>query len=1098
MSTHHQQQFATVKLQESEIIPSGFFLLRTPLLPFNQLQEWANNTSSASISQTDARPEVNTQAWVEDIAVLRSRLQSIVTRPAIRQALFVASPSLEQSLDRWFRDPDCKKGLQTERSLVRYFARMAARSTPFGFFAGCSLGHIDVNVKSTISLAPMESYCPNSSLGFEYLDRLTKELERSPNISEELLVAPNSTLYQVGATWRYLDISDTGDDPSYRLVTVSNDFHLNVVIERARHGATIKHVASALSNICSLPLSSAVEYVSELVEARLLQSSLSPLTTGATALDDLIEQLMAIPTAAETARTLCKARELLVALDAQGIGVPVGRYSALSRMLGSLSCSNVQLPPIQVGLYKPLVQGMLDTSVVDDLVGAAQFLCNAHSDRAPYSAQLRRFGEAFLSRFGARWVMLAEALDPEVGIGFPVRTFNSQEVVNPELPSDLKRNDRELTLLQKGLLHKLLDRKRDPTDDIVLDPSDSAERGSGVTLPRAFSLVACISATSSADLAAGRFQLLFKGGSGPSGAALLGRFCRLNPAIETSVRRHISQEESIETDAVYAEIVHVPAKARLGDIISRPILRTYEIPLFSRSGCKPSCQLPISDLWVTVTENRRIHLYSRRLNKRVIPRLSSAHAFNLEGSVPAYHFLAAFQYEAGTVVPVFDWGALANTPFLPRVRMGRVIFAAARWKIFSNEVDKVARRERHEEFFAFQDLRGERKLPRWINFIEPHGALCFDLDNPLSVDSLVHLLKRRKEGLLEEMFPDPHNLWVDGPEGRFSHEIIVPFVDTSPQVASSKVGASLPASIRVSESDRTFTLGSEWLYVKAFGGRATLDEFLVTALLPLVRAAVASGQISHWFFVRYADPSSHLRIRFRLVCPRSYSDLVNRIRSLTFRWTVDHLIWKIEFACYEREIERYGGLEGLLVSEAYFTSDSAAVLSVLEGLPDRSDVDQRFQVAVLGVNTLLTDFGFTANGLSRLADTLRTRSRDRMSRQYGQLKKNLDRSFRIHRPLLEQALNSTPPGLPLFTKARMAFVRRSEETVATRGELAKLSDAGVLCRPLIDIVASYAHMHINRLLSVDTALSELAIYDFLARLYHANLMRPTVPEPAST
>ena len=63
-------------------------------------------------------------------------------RPEIREAIFVASPGLDECMDAWLEDPESERGQKRRAALVRYLARMAGRSTPFGLFAGCSVGTI--------------------------------------------------------------------------------------------------------------------------------------------------------------------------------------------------------------------------------------------------------------------------------------------------------------------------------------------------------------------------------------------------------------------------------------------------------------------------------------------------------------------------------------------------------------------------------------------------------------------------------------------------------------------------------------------------------------------------------------------------------------------------------------------------------------------------------------------------------------------------------------------------------------------------------------------------------------------------------------------
>src|SRR5690606_3261541 len=96
----------------------------------------------AGLEAAGAGPGARGAALARDRERLRERLRALIARPEIREALFVASPSLEAEIDRWLVDPDGERGRKVERALVRYVQRMAGRATPFGLFGGCTVGEL--------------------------------------------------------------------------------------------------------------------------------------------------------------------------------------------------------------------------------------------------------------------------------------------------------------------------------------------------------------------------------------------------------------------------------------------------------------------------------------------------------------------------------------------------------------------------------------------------------------------------------------------------------------------------------------------------------------------------------------------------------------------------------------------------------------------------------------------------------------------------------------------------------------------------------------------------------------------------------------------
>src|SRR5262252_218921 len=193
------------------VATSGFFALRTPLLPFEDLLRWSEGLRAPQV----AGEQNLDQALERDRSELRQKLRQIIARPEVREALFVASPSLDESLDLWMREPETERGQKVERTLVRYFTRMCSRPTPFGLFAGCSVGTI--GERTQLSLERRAAYQRHTRLDMDYLTALTQALAQQSSAREALAFRPNSSLYQAAGRLRYVESRMEGKSRAYHL-----------------------------------------------------------------------------------------------------------------------------------------------------------------------------------------------------------------------------------------------------------------------------------------------------------------------------------------------------------------------------------------------------------------------------------------------------------------------------------------------------------------------------------------------------------------------------------------------------------------------------------------------------------------------------------------------------------------------------------------------------------------------------------------------------------------------------------------------------------------------------------------------------------------
>lgn len=1069
-------------------LPADFFVLRTPLLPMDVLRDF-----SAGLEAPEAAPAELAAALQRDTALLRTRLRTLLCLPEVREALFVASPSLDESLPEWERDPEGERGQKVERTLLRYLARMAGRPTPFGLFAGCGLGV--VGEQSRLSVGPREACSKHTRLDGDYLSALCEALARDPVLAAHLRYRPNTSLYRIAGQVRYAEARLLDKVRSYHLVAVEDSPYLQATLSRAAGGALPGALAQALcADDPEIEPAAAAEYVGELITHQLLMPELAPAVTGPEPIHGIIADLAGAGAGAGLAQAaaaaLSDARDALARLDAAGPGANPAAYRQIAKELEALPAKVDLSRLFQVDLGKPAPGCTLGRDVLEEMGRAVERLRRLSVGRREVA--LTRFREEFQRRYEEREVPLCEVLDEESGIGFAASSAPSAEAaplleglafppahVEPGPPLG-RRERRLLCKLHQALGAGAREIRLDDDDWKAL--SEVEDEGEPPPLPDSFAVLGTLLAAGPEAAARGDFRLYLQGVIGPSGANLLGRFCHGDEALTQAVRRHRLAEEALRPGAIFAEIVHLP-EGRIGNVLLRPVLREYEIPFLGRSGAPEERLLPIDDLLVSIRFGRVV-LRSARLDTEVVPRLTTAHNFASARNLGAYRFLCTLQGQGVASGLGFSWGALEGAPYLPRLVSGRLVLSLARWNLTAAQLKPVLAGQGAARYQALQALRQAVGLPRHCAVVDGDNVLPLDLDNVLSVETAVQLFKERPAVTLTECLHGEDHLCAAGPEGRFVHDLVVPFLRRAPAA----VPPAPPPRSRAAEAPmpRRFLPGTEWLFVKIYAGTAALDQVLREAAGPVVRRALGSAAAQGWFFIRYSDPDWHLRLRLRGDPRRLLGETLPDLHEALGPLLADGRVWRLSVDSYEREVERYGGPTGMALSEALFQADSEATLAIVDTLSGDEGAEARWRLCLRGMDRLLADLGLDLAGRHQVVQGARAS----FGREHGfdrdpTLERQIGERFRRERVGLEGLLSAAPAAEHPLGPGLLALAERSERLLPIAAALRQAP----LTVPLAALAGSYLHMHANRLLRSAARAQELVLYDFLTRLYSSQIAR---------
>lgn len=1039
--------------------PAGFFVMRTPLLPLEDYKQLTTARAS-TISDGQVRDDGDQKSIADSFARL-------IATTHVREALTLASTDLCASLPHWCESPLSEKGQRTANSLRRYLARMAFRSTPFGLFAGCSIG--SVGAETSLSISGRAQYVRRTRLDSDVFDQVLARLSRENR--NDLIYHVNDTLRTTGTRLTYIKFVVHESSRQNYVVAIDPDSALLTVLDCARNGARINDLSAVLQD-GERSEQEITDYVHQLIDEQVLTTGFGvPLTAG----DPIpwFDSALAVSSSGRTTlRTLTDVQERLNAIDASGVGVPPSAYERAVAPIRHIIDVKDLARIVQVDLWKPSPEVHIGNEVVREARRAVDTL---HSIYRPFRTRLDVAREAFLDRFDRQEIPLLDALDDELGIG-----FQWDETRTPMLLSAEQTADRHLLNC-----YRRVSATRESTLDLSENDLRELRIPHGTPLPDTFILMFSILATSTASIQRGDFQLVVNGAHGPSGAELLARFCHLHPDLSAAVISFLHREASFNHDAIYAEIVH-HAGGRVGNVLQRPKLRDYEIPYLGTPSVDTEHVIDTHDLLLSVVGGGFV-VRSATLDREVVPRLSNAHRWEHKRNLPVYQFLAALQTQnvAGTLT--WPWGCLGSASWLPRVCVGRLVLSRQRWHVGPTAFSNVVR-QRSPGRGVFSDFRSEfarwaddQRAPEWMVLTEGDARLPIRVGDETSERWVFDCLRRQGQVILEEMLPTPDQLCVTGPEGKFAHELILPLVRK--RTERDRAPKSLrPLGHMQSHRMRSFAPGSEWLYVKLYTGRATTDVLLRDHLGPFITHTIGIGAADKAFFLRYTDPHYHIRLRFHGAPERLLTAVLPSLGMRMQKLVDGGLVWKVQFDTYDREIERYGGIVGVTESETIFSADSAAAINLLCAYTGDDHEEERDLITMLGVHVLFGDFGISGEQYIALLA--------RLSQTDAEQKTRLTREYRTLRAAIEAALQpEVRVNDSRLSDARLILHQRSIALTSPIDTIKAEAVAGHLSMPLEDIAASHTHMFVNRFCRDGTRELEQRIYGMLERYVRGQIAR---------
>lgn len=819
-----------------------------------------------------------------------NQLKDICQNPAFRQAILCASESLYHSMNDYIDDKikNVKRKRQIELSLSQYWMRMSTRATPFGLFSAVSIGDMSQSCENN---RPFRAII---DADYEWIWSLSKLLEHHVFVSLTFvsngLISEHKTSYSLP----YIP-GCSGDSP----ISIKKTIISSYLIGRCCHEACSYQDLwrRFQKNHPEIERFLFDEAIHELLTKDFLISELRPNLSSSNQIHKLISKLESKDCCFEIINQLKSISSQMDYVSEHVFEIEAEKY--LLSIISLMRKLNDTKHVIKADLVNDSQTNVLCDKDVQVLTDFANYFISLAAYSQERFTIYDEYKDSYYNRYGDfQLVQLIKMLDEQKGLGLPqdYKEYKRKRRGEKTYPVGIS------TSLIQCMLSKYREAvQKNTTIEVedVLSYLDLAKNTG--KLPSSFDLIFKIASDDS-----GKRVFVCNKDFGCIGAGkTIGRFA-LNWEAATNAILKLNkseQEEYLDCDLIY-----LPQRIHLGNVATSPNIHDYYLSFYQYSKNQ---SIPISDIYVGI-ENDIFFLYSKHLGKKL--RVNTSNLLYYYGDTPVIRFLKEIQSDGVVWWNRFLLTSLEIFDYLPEIRYKSVVIRQESWNI-RPQLGNTNFEEFEQWFLDNYSYLSNRKL-----------ALSY-ADNEL----IININNRRSRYLLYKQYLRTKSIQLvrvyDDCSALNSTEIVIPFQIDRATLDEDKSGTNLPNVYRLECCHPSnIMLADEWLSFEIYGCY-DVDAYLSQELAVLLKDMRDNNIFESFFYLQYADPRYHIRLRLRK------KNILNNIEYIIERLNKHvsgQLIETYNISPYDREIERYGGYDGMDNAERVFEIDSVCSLFLIK------------------------------------------------------------------------------------------------------------------------------------------------------------------------
>lgn len=997
------------------------------------------------------------------------KFEETMDSPYFKEALYNASPSLYRKyLDlSVIKRKDKKEYYKIKSILYKYYLRSYSRNIPFGLFSGCTIGSWNEDASDNFQFN--EKHGRRTFLDYHFLYKISDFLLNSSFINE-VIVFPNNTIYVKDNYYRYIETYEKKNDLNFATSKIQVDEVLeHILLKCAGQGIKFENL---LNNLIEngIDQEEADSYLKDLIKNDFLTTSIKASLLNTHYQDKLKIELKKYKKDDDidllknnldfTFNELDRFDKNVInnVSDYQNI---IDRFKLFDNNIDGNNFFHIELT-LEISNFK------LDASIQKKLLKGITIL-NKFSSYPPINPDLEEFKTKFISSYQDSEIPLLELIDGDVGISYAINTAATLDN-NPLIQgvNSNHKNDIKVSL--------------DKITEIKLQLLTEANRNNLYSIELKDELISSLQEVW--DDLSSTFYCMFNvldkkkekieiiGVGGESASNLVTRYHNTVSNCEEFVTKIQDKEKYLNPDFIVAEVVALSDK-RGGNVMGRTVNYDYIININSNNDELSVKQIPLNDLYVSVIDNR-VFLRSKRLNKFILPRVSSAHNYYYK-SFPLYKFLGELQSQGIRKSLSFNWGNLSQYfKVLPEVRYGNLILSKATWNLNSDDLD-VIKNDR-----GISKIRSKYNIPRHILIVDGDNELLIDLENKLSQEIFIDEFKKNKSIIIKEFIYDKGGNIVSKKSNSYVNSFVA-FLHKNDPIVTPNINYLDKISL-LDDKNSIKMLGSEWIYFRLYGGTKFLEKFLISDFNKLMDYFKKKSLINSWFFIRYYDSDNHLRFRIKLNDLSERGKVIDDLYQLINPLIENRTIYDVIFDTYKKEYYRYGGGDiGLF--ENLFYIDSIFTIKLLEKNLTLNDGHMRWKYAIKLIDKTLEVFRYSIEGKSSLLELMSNAYVNEFN-LYKPDTLALDKKYRYYTDTINKVFQENNDSLDIDNILEEYFSHPS-----LIENISGIKSKNYSINYLNELVISLIHMSINRIFLLNQRKTELVIYYYLSKYYKSQVAR---------